>query len=167
LNDLDVGMLTYVDRMLVFGYVKAYFICLLSMLSLYVVIDLFTNIDDFTQHHSGLRSVLSHIGVYYGHRITQIFDRLSEAIVLLAAMFTVAWMQRSNELLPLLSAGMSTRRVVLPVLLSACGMLALSVVNQEVIIPRIAGNLTANRDDPEGTKALHVQGAFEPNMIHI
>src|SRR5438874_256759 len=160
-------MLKYVDRMLVFGYMKAYFICLISMLSLYVVVDLFTNIDDFTQHHHGLRSVLTHIGIYYGHRITQIFDRLCEAIVLLAAMFTVAWMQRGNELLPLLSAGMSTRRVVLPVLASACAMLGLAVLNQELILPEVAADLMIQKDDPEGKRDLLVQAAFDVNGVHV
>ena len=37
------------DRMLVYNYVKAYLICLTSLLSLYVVVDMFTNMDDFTQ----------------------------------------------------------------------------------------------------------------------
>jgi lipopolysaccharide export system permease protein len=160
-------MLKYIDRMQIVGYFKSYFICLISMLSLYVVVDLFTNIDDFTQHHHGLRSVFTHIGTYYGHKVTQIFDRLCEAIVLLAAMFTVALMQRNNELLPLLSAGMSTRRVVFPVLLSACVMLGLAIVNQELVIPEFAPDLMIQKDDPDGKKDVPIQAAFEPNGIHI
>ena len=38
------------DRMLFVSFLRAYLICLVSTLSLYVVVDLFTNIDDFTQH---------------------------------------------------------------------------------------------------------------------
>src|SRR5262249_36277167 len=119
------------DRQLIRGYLKSYLVCLVSLLSLYVVVDLFTNIDDFAEHHQGLVPVLKHIGLYYGFKVAQIFDRLSEAIVLLAAMFTVAWMQRCNELIPLLSAGVSTHRVVRPVLFSASAMLILGVLNQE------------------------------------
>jgi lipopolysaccharide export system permease protein len=156
-----------IDRLLIASYVKAYVICLVSMLGLYVVVDLFTNIDDFTQHHDGLVEVLVHIGRYYGFKVTQIFDRLCEAIVLLAAMFTIAWVQRSNELLPLLSAGVPTRRIVRPVLFSAVLFLGISVLNQELVIPRIANYLMNNRDDPDGEKDIVVQGAFEPNGIHI
>src|SRR5436190_1912001 len=119
-------MFGLVDRYLIYGYVKAYAVCLVSLLGLYVVVDLFMNLDDFTHNQRGMEQVLEHIGKYYGYKSTQIFDRLCEAIVLLAGMFTVAWMQRNNELLPLLSAGVSTRRVVQPVLLSACGMLGLA-----------------------------------------
>jgi lipopolysaccharide export system permease protein len=160
-------MLKYIDRLQVIGYFKSYFICLVSMLSLYVVVDLFTNIDDFTQHHHGMRSVFTHIGTYYGHKVAQIFDRLCEAIVLLAAMFTVAVMQRNNELLPLLSAGMSTRRVVLPVLISACVMLGLTILNQELIIPEFTPDLQVARDDPDGKRDVPIQAAFEPNGVHI
>src|ERR1700730_15648824 len=110
-------MTRLIDRLMVRGYIKSYLICLTSLLTLYIVVDMFTNLDDFTEHHrgNGLHPVLKHIGVYYGFKIFQIFDRLSEAIVLLAATFTVAWVQRSNELLPLLSAGVPTRRVVRPI----------------------------------------------------
>src|SRR5262249_42282763 len=134
----DNLLMKLLDRQLIFSYLKAYAICFVSLLSLYIVIDLFTNIDDFTQKHSHLNQVLKHIGTYYSFKSSYIFDKLSEAIVLLAAMFTVAWMQKNNELLPLLSAGVSTQRVVRPVLLSACLMLGMTVANQELIIPHIA-----------------------------
>ena len=47
--------------------------------------------------------MLTRIGAYYAYRMPQLFDRLCEAIVLLAAMFTVAmmlitvWQQRRAE----------------------------------------------------------------------
>jgi lipopolysaccharide export system permease protein len=157
-----------IDRQLVYNYLKSYLVCLISLLGLYIVVDLFTNLDDFASHHHGPEAILKAIVNYYGYKVPHIFDRLCEPIVLLAAMFTVAWVQRNNELLPLLSAGVSTRRVVRPVLLSACLMLGLSVLNQELVIPRIADRLLSSRDDPSGTKEVHgLQGGYEPNGIHI
>src|SRR6266581_5337595 len=129
-------MFTLFDRQLTYSFVKAYIFCLISLLGMYVVIDLFMNLDDFTRDGS-FADTVNYIVTYYGYKTTQIFDRLAEAIALLAAMFTVAWMQRNNELLPLLSAGVSTQRVVRPVLFSACLMLGLAAVNQELIIPRL------------------------------
>src|SRR5712691_6766763 len=160
-------MFKHIDRLLIRGYLKAYLVCLVCLLSLYVVVDMFTNLDDFTQQGDGLWGAIKHISTYYGYRLVRIFDQLCEPIVLLAAMFTVAWMQRNNELLPLLSAGVSTRRVVLPVLGSAFAMLSLTVLNQELLIPRVAGYLLQDRDDPDGVKDLDVRGAYEPNGVHI
>ncbi|HEV8058278.1 MAG TPA: LptF/LptG family permease [Gemmataceae bacterium] len=159
--------MTLYDRVLVRSYLKAYVVVLVSLLSLYIVVDLFTNIDEFTNSRHGLARVLQRIIVYYAYRITHIFDKLCEAIVMLAAMFTVAWMQRSNELAPLLSAGVSTRRVVRPVLLSAFVMLGLSMLNQELVIPRLSDVLLTERDDPATDKAVQVHGAYEPNEIHL
>src|SRR5438105_534686 len=155
------------DRLLVRNFFKSYAICLISLLTLYVVVDLFTNLDDYTDNKNGLREVVEHISLYYGYQVTKIFNSLSEVIVLLAATFTVALVQRNNELLPLLSAGVPTRRVVFPVLAAAGVMLLLSAANQEWVISRIGSKLLNDRDDPKGEKLLLVQGAFEPNAIHI
>jgi lipopolysaccharide export system permease protein len=159
--------MTLLDRSLIRNYFKSYFVVLTSLLSLYIIVDLFLNLEEFSAGHRGLGGVLQHVGTYYGYRVSQIFDRLSEAIVLLAAMFTVAWMQRSNELLPLLSAGIPTRRVIRPVIMSASLLLGLTVLNQEAIIPRIASILLTDREDPKAERVVMVHGAFEPNLIHI
>jgi lipopolysaccharide export system permease protein len=155
------------DRLLIWSYVKAYLICLVSLLSLYIVVDLFTNLEDFAQRETSLVPVLETIAGYYGYRVSQIFDRLCEAIVLLAAMFTVAWVQRNNELLPLLSAGVPTRRVVRPVLLSTLAFIGLGVANQEFVIPRIASELGRDRDDPQAKKDVTVQAAYDVNGVHV
>jgi lipopolysaccharide export system permease protein len=160
-------MMKQIDRLLIRGYFQSFFICLVSLLSLYIVVDLFTNLDEFTSHHRNFWHVLEHIVTYYSYRISHIYDLLSEVIVLLAAVFTVAWMQRCNELVPLLSAGVSTRRVVRPVLFSACFMLGVAVANQELVIPQIGSELLADRDDFLGDKDIHVEGGFEPNGVHV
>jgi len=159
-------MFTLFDRQLTYSFVKAYIFCLISLLGMYVVIDLFMNLDDFTRDGS-FADTVNYIVTYYGYKTTQIFDRLAEAIALLAAMFTVAWMQRNNELLPLLSAGVSTRRVVRPVLLAACATLVLSVLNQELVLPNIDNYLVDHRGDREGDRETQVKGAFESNGIHL
>ena len=161
-------MIKLMDRQMIYGYFKSYLVCLTSLLSLWVVVDLFTNLDVFTHHHKTLAAVIEHVGSYYGFQLTKIFDQLCEPIVLLAAMFTVAWMQRCNEQFPLLSAGVSTRRIVTPVLLCASLMLTLALLNQEFLIPLVADRLTYDKDDPGGDKSLNVQGqCYEPNGIHI
>ena len=155
------------DRMLVRNYLKSYLICLVSLLSLYVVLDLFTNLDNFTEGQRSFSQVLRNITKYYGYRVPMVFDRLCEAIVLLAAMFTVAWIQRNNELLPVLSAGVSTRRMVLPVLLSACAMVGLAIANQEFILPHVDNYVLENRHDLEGTKDIGVSGGYDSNGTQI
>lgn len=161
-------MIKLIDRLMIRGYFKAYFVCLTSLLSLYVVVDLFTHLDDFTHRGDGLLASLQQIVSYYSVNVTLIFDRLCEAIVLLAAVFTVALMQRNNEQIPLLSAGVSTRRIVTPVLLCASVMLTLTLLNQELLIPRLGDRLLCDKDDPTGEKNLQVHGQWDYNGgIHV
>jgi lipopolysaccharide export system permease protein len=160
-------MLKLLDRSLVRSYLKAYLICLVSLMSLFVVVDLFTNLDSFTEGHKALGDLLRHVGVYYGYKVIQVFDRLCEAIVLLAAMFTVAWLQKNNELLPVLSAGVSTRRIVLPVLITAGVMVGLAVANQELVMPHVDNYVLENRRDPAGKKDIAAGNGYEANGIHI
>jgi lipopolysaccharide export system permease protein len=161
-------MIKLMDRQLITGYFKSYFVCLLSLLSLWVVVDLFTNLDEFTQGHKNFVGVFEHVSSYYGFQIPKIFDKLCEPMVLMAAMFTIAWMQRCNEQFPLLSAGVSTQRIVMPVMLCAVFMLSLTVINQEIVIPRVADHLNRDKDDPQGEKEMRIDGqSYEPNGIHI
>lgn len=153
--------------MLFVAFVKAYAICMVSTLSLYVVVDLFTNIDDFFGQNRPALQVVQHIVTYYGYRTIQYYDRLCEALSLLAAMFTVAWSQRNNELIPMLSAGVSTHRFLRPIFFGAALMLVLGVLNQEFLIPTIAPSLVTDRDDPEGTNTLGVHGCYDANRVHI
>src|ERR1700722_10832744 len=117
-------MFTILDRQMIYGFIKAYLFCLISLMGLFIVVDLFMNLEDFTANKD-LDAVIRLVASYYGYKSFQIFDRLCESMILLAAMFTVAWMQRNNELLPLLSAGVSTRRAVQPVFVCAFAMMGL------------------------------------------
>jgi lipopolysaccharide export system permease protein len=49
------------DRMLLFAFFRSYAIVLTSLLSLYVIIDLFTNLDDFAGRGSFV-GMMRHIG---------------------------------------------------------------------------------------------------------
>jgi lipopolysaccharide export system permease protein len=160
-------MLGYLDRSMIYGYIKSYVFCLVSLMGLFIVVDLFTNLDDFTHQHKAMADSFRHIWLYYANMTPRIFDRLCEAIVLLAAMFTVALMQRNNEFLPLLSAGVSTRRVVFPVLLAACAMLMATVANQEIVLPNIDVFLVENRDNYDGTKKIVVKSVRDSNNVNI
>jgi lipopolysaccharide export system permease protein len=159
--------MTIIDRMLFVAFLRAFIICLSSTLSLYMTVDSFSNIDSFASRSTGLISFLSNIAGYYMYRIFEYIDKLSEAITLLAAMFTISWMQRNNELLPLLSAGVSTHRVLRPILFGVLLLVGLSAVNQEFIIPTIASELTKDRDDPEGERKVAVQGVYDTSGIQI
>ena len=157
--------MSILDRQLFVSYVRSYTIVLSCLLGLYVIVDLFMNLDNFTQGSFGQN--LRHILKYYTANVFKIFDLLTEVITLAAAVFTVAWLQRNNELLPQLSAGVPTRRVVRPVLVGAFLSLALGPLNKELVIPAFADELNIPRDDPEREKPVDVRGGFDSTGVHL
>ena len=157
--------MTILDRQLFLAYVRSYAIVLSCLLGLYVIVDLFMNLDSFSQ--GTFSQNLRHMTRYYAANVFKIFDLLTEVITLAAAVFTVAWMQRNNELLPQLSAGVPTRRVVRPVLIGCLLTLALGPLNKEFLIPAVADDLVTPRDDPKRERAVEVRGGFDSTGIHL
>ncbi|WP_439630960.1 LptF/LptG family permease [Gemmata sp.] len=160
-------MITTLDRMVLVSYVRSYAIVWTSLIGLFVVIDLFTHLDAFMSRPGSFPAIAAYIVRYYLFHVPQVFDLMAEPIALLAATFTVSWMQRNNELLPQLSAGIPTRRIVRPVLFGAAVAVALAPLNTELVIPEIADELMASRDDPEGAKAQLLMGAYDTSGVHI
>jgi lipopolysaccharide export system permease protein len=160
-------MITTLDRMVLVAFARSYGIVWLCLITLYIVLDLFTHLDSFMNRPGGFPAIASYIVGYYGYRVPQVFDLLAEPIALIAATFTVAWMQKNNELLPQLSAGIPTRRVIRPVLLGATVAVLLAPLNTEFVIPEVADELMADRNDPDGAKAQILMGAYDTSGVHI
>src|SRR4051812_50189581 len=106
------------DRERYWAFFKAYAICFIALVGLYVVIDAFANLDEFSEVASGV-ALFRNMGRYYLIKMSLFYDRLCGVIVMMAAIFTVTWMQRNNELLAMLAAGVGTKRVIQPVLIAA------------------------------------------------
>ncbi len=168
--------MTILDRMLFIAFIRAFFICLISILSLYIIIDLFMNLDSFTTQKNKITGssepipvnlFIQNIFFYYTYRTAEYFDRLAEAIILIASVFTISWMQRSNEILPLLSAGVSLKRILRPILIGAFSLLSLASINQELIIPKIADILMKDRDDLQGERQILIQSGYDLNGVMI
>lgn len=154
------------DRQRYWAYLKAYLICFTSLVGLNIVIDAFSNFDEFTKRATGATELFPVMGRFYLVHMSEYYDRLCGVIGMMAAIFTVTWMQKDNELLAMLAAGISTQRVIRPVIVSALLVSALSVANQEWIMPELADELQRSHDD-DGSTRVHVSGRYDSHMIYI
>jgi lipopolysaccharide export system permease protein len=84
---------------------------------------------------------------YYSARLPWFFDRASGLLALLAAMFAVTWLQRTNELTALMAAGIPTRRIVRPLIVAAVFVSLLAAANRELVIPAVRDKLVRNAQD--------------------
>src|SRR3954462_9161268 len=128
-------------------FFKAYLICFTALVGLYVVIDAFSNFDEFAKRADGAVEMFSIMGRFYMVHMSQFYDRLCGVIGMMAAIFTVTWMQKNNELLAMLAAGISANRVIRPAIISACLVSTLAALNEESITPRFTDSLQRTPDD--------------------
>jgi lipopolysaccharide export system permease protein len=154
------------DRQRYWSFLKAYVICYVSLVGLYVVIDAFSNFDEFTKRADGSAELIQVMSRYYLVHQCLFFDQLCGVIGMMAAVFTVTWMQRNNEQLAMLAAGISTHRAIIPVLVSSVIVSFFAVANQELIMPRFAEELAKDHDD-DGTATVHVSGHLDAQKMYI
>jgi len=157
-------MIRTLDRYLLRNFLANYLLSLFVLISLYVVLDLSFNADEFTEtitdrpdrdvsYVQGLAKVAVNIADYYLCNIPLYFAQLSGVITLFAGCVTLARLQRQNEVTAVLSSGTSLYRVAMPIVLAGLVMNALLVFDQEVLMPSIASKLARSRDNVEGAVA--------------
>lgn len=116
----------YVARLFGLSYLTAFFL----VVGLFVIIDMTANLEDYLEPgEDGSAPSTLDVGHFYLLQLPFLYLQVSPFVTLAAGLFTSARMSRSNELVSVLNAGISARRMLLPVfaasLALAVGMFAL------------------------------------------
>ncbi len=74
--------------------------------------------------------------IYFGPQMLSIYDRMCGLITLLLSCFVIAWLQRTHELTAILAAGISKRRIVVPLLYASVILIITSAILRETAIYR-------------------------------
>lgn len=108
---------------------------------------------------------MSIVAKYYATMIPFIWHFVVPLSAVLAASFSLSRLTRHNEISPLVTAGVSTRRVVLPIVLSGVGLAGLLFGMQELLGPllsreHLAASELLNRAEPDRiSEVAHFQDA--------
>jgi lipopolysaccharide export system permease protein len=143
-----------IDRYLLGGFTYSYVVSVVIMISMYIILDLFANIDDFTSGEESVVKIIGTIIQFYSYHGFLYFSQVAGMITLVAASFTLARMQKTNELAAMLAGGISMYRVALPIIMAGFFFNLLWVGNQEIIIPRIADKLVLGHDEVSGKRSF-------------
>lgn len=150
-----------IDLYLLRQFLKTYVICFLSLTGLYIVFDAFTHLEDFLNSAEKAGGLLWLMAPYYGYRSILFFDRTSALLSLVSAMFTVAWIQRYNEMVALQAAGISRVRVIKPIIVAAIALSGMAVIVREVAIPQVAAELSRSPTDLMGDVAQQFKPRYD------
>jgi lipopolysaccharide export system permease protein len=145
------------DRYIAKNFLVGYAIAFCVLIGLRIVIDLFVNLDEFAERADlGTWAVARSVLTYYGLNMTLYFRDIAGVITVVAAAFSLGKMVRTNELVAIIASGVSAQRIVGPILVLAAFFTAVSVADQELLIPAISDKLVRGHDETVTQKAYTV-----------
>ena len=100
------------DRYVIGNFLQVYFYCIAGFISIWLIFDVSDNISSFIDNHIGLALVAR----YYGTQLPQVFIILLPVSLLLSLLFALGRMSRANEIVSMLTAGISLPRLLLPLI---------------------------------------------------
>jgi lipopolysaccharide export system permease protein len=143
----------YVAKNFLIGYVISF--CVL--IGLRIVIDLFVNLDEFTEHANlGFFAVVGNIFNFYALHSLLYFRDFAGMITVVAAAFSLGRMIHSNELVAVMASGVSLKRVIVPIVLLSILLTGLLVIDQEILIPPLSDKLVRGQDALPGQETYDV-----------
>jgi lipopolysaccharide export system permease protein len=147
-----------IDRYMLRHFVQTFVICFLSLMGLWIVLEVTTNLEHFIRGGRASGGVFNFIAQYYAHHSILLFHDLSPHLALVSAMFTASWIQKHNEMTALMAAGIARARIVMPIILAAIVVSLLSAASGELLIPYDRSELSRNAKDPLGDNAQELAG---------
>lgn len=157
----NADMFRVVDRYVFWQYLQVFVICFVSLTGLYIVIDAFGHLDHFVDHAKDNGGLAAVMGKYYGYRSLVFFDRTSGVLALIAAMFTVTWLQRHNEITALLAAGVPRMKVLRPVIVACVIVTLFTAAARELVMPGLRHELSLDSKNLAGDAAMDLQSRYD------
>jgi len=105
-------LMRLLDRYVIRNFAQVYFYCIAGFVSIWLIFDVSDNISAFIDNHIPL----SLVARYYATQLPQVFIILLPVSLLLSLLFALGRMSRANEIVSMLTAGVSLPRVLMPLI---------------------------------------------------
>ena len=122
-----------IDRYIISKFLGTYFFSIVLIISIGVVFDFNENIDRFTESQAPWRAIVFQ---YYLNFIPYYANLFSALFVFISVIFFTTKMADGSEIIAMISAGISRRRLMVPYMISAAIIAALTFYLGAEVIPR-------------------------------
>ena len=135
------------DRYVLLEFVKLLLLSLFAFIVIFAIVDLFEKIQDFMDGHASAWVVAR----YYAYKVPWVTVQVLPVALLMATFLTLGQMSKFNELTAMVTAGLSTGRIVVP--LFGVGLIAVlaSFALNELVVP----DATKRREEILETEVRH------------
>ena len=100
------------QKYLIGEFLKYFIIALLSLAAFYVVVDFISNIGAFTKHSPEFKYILA----YFAYKTPEIIYRVLPLAVLLAALLSISFFNKNNEIMAVKSSGVGMFKFFAPLI---------------------------------------------------
>jgi len=133
------------DRYLLRRYISTFLIMFVSTYGLFVVIDGFTNADEYFNDAQSTTENLLVFAKEYGYRASSFFDMVGSILSVVTVIIVLALVLYQKELQPILAAGIPAYRLSRPLLLGVLIANLLMIMNTELVLPKVSLLLQTSR----------------------
>jgi len=151
------------DRYVIRNFLQVYFYCIAGFISIWLIFDVSDNISTFIDQHVPL----SLVARYYGTQIPQVFIILLPVSLLLSLLFALGRMSRANEIVSMLTAGVSLPRVLLPLISMGLLTVAASMALNYSLAPHAELARKALLSEAQSRPGRYVQGQIFRNRTDL
>ncbi len=125
-------MLKILDRYIIKKYLSTFFFTVLIFTMISIVIDLSEKIEDFIEEDLGFFQIM---GDYYINWVLWINGLLFPLYALISVIFFTSRMAYNSEVISILNAGVSFRRLIRPYLIAGGFIFMLHLIGNHIVIP--------------------------------
>lgn len=125
-------MLTKLDRYIIGKFVKTFFFGICLIMSIGIIFDISEKIDDFLRNEPPLKALIFD---YYVNFTLNYAVMLSGLFIFISCIFFTSIMAAKTEIVAILAAGVSFKRLLRPYMLAATLFTGLSLYAQHWLIP--------------------------------
>jgi len=154
------------DRYLLKQIVSPFLYCIAIFTFLYVVIDLFENLDEILSE----RITFLTIGQYYLNFVPLIFVQTASVAMLVSTIYVLVTLNNHNEITAMRTTGISVLRIVTPFLIAGFIVSVLCFLISDKVVPRTSGITSSIKQEkikrgPKASKLENVTVYGVPNRL--
>jgi lipopolysaccharide export system permease protein len=124
------------DWYIIKKFIGTYFFSIILIISISIVFDINENLSKFTQYHAPLQAIVFD---YYANFVPYFANLFSPLFVFIAVIFFTSKMAGNSEVIAMLAAGVSFKRLMRPYMISCVLISAMSFYLSAYVIPH--GNI--------------------------
>ena len=164
---LRLPFLKRIDTYIISKFLGTYFFSILLIISIAVVFDYYEHIDKFTQSGAPWKEIIFD---YYLNFVPFYANLFSSIFVFISVIFFTSKLADNSEIIAMISAGISFRRLMRPYMISAAIIAALTFYLGSEVIPRGSATRLAfenqyKRKKKNATYAENVQMQVDTGVI--